>query len=641
MNDETQQPLRSAMERLGVDRFLLGIHDASFPCDADEDLGRGSPGSRAGRRLLALAARLGFTGLQLGPSGLVSDGNASPYDGAHFSRDFLSIPLAALAGERDLGRLVATSSIDRAVADRPAGSADRTSHRYAFAAMGGLLDEAFRSFRAAPRGLATELAAWSRANVMWLERDGLFESLRRLHLGEDWQRWSGTAEADLDRVLLAPPPSLAAAAARRRAALCEVARVTLDRHSFVQWLVHREHAETRRHARALGLALFGDLQIGFSRRDEWAAQHLLLATYRLGAPPSRTTPEGQPWGYPVLDPRALEPAPGGTALAWLMQRVEKMLDEFDGVRVDHPHGYVCPWVYRSDDPDALRAVRAGARLFESPSLPDHPDLARYARVAERDLNPNPQVTRYADDWVVQLSPAQVERYAVVFDRLVELARAYGRDASSLVCEVLSTLPRPLAEVLRRHGLGRFRVVQKADPRNPHDVYHVMDARAGDWVMLGNHDTRPIWVAIEGWHAEGRFEPWCRRLAARLAVDPAQRDRLAHWLAEDDGLVAHAAFAELLESPARNVMLFFADLFGLRESYNTPGTISDRNWSLRLTPDFEERYRAARADGRALDLSFAAGLALRMRGARDASTLALLAQLDGASLAPWRWPRSRG
>jgi 4-alpha-glucanotransferase len=51
-----------------------------------------------------------------------------------------------------------------------------------------------------------------------------------------------------------------------------------------------------------GLKLYGDLQIGISAKDAWAYQGLFLDNYLMGAPPSRTNPEGQPWNYPVLDP---------------------------------------------------------------------------------------------------------------------------------------------------------------------------------------------------------------------------------------------------------------------------------------------------------------------------------------------------
>ena len=135
-----------------------------------------------------------------------------------------------------------------------------------------------------------------------------------------------------------------------------------------------------------------------------------------------------------------------------------MAREYDGVRVDHPHGLVCPWVYDRGAGDPLVAVARGARLFESPDLPDHPGLARYAIARPEQIDR--AAPRHDDRWVRSLDADQIDRYAERFGILVQELADVG--ASDIVCEVLSTAPYPLVEVLRRYGLGRFRVTQKAD-----------------------------------------------------------------------------------------------------------------------------------------------------------------------------------
>ena len=103
----------------------------------------------------------------------------------------------------------------------------------------------------------------------------------------------------------------------------------------------------------------------------------------MGAPPSRTNPLGQPWNYPLLDPRhyyGSDRRQAGPGLLLVRQRLEKMAEEFDGLRLDHPHGLICPWVYKADQLDPFAAVQQGARLFASPDLADHPALAEFAIV---------------------------------------------------------------------------------------------------------------------------------------------------------------------------------------------------------------------------------------------------------------------
>jgi hypothetical protein len=58
---------------------------------------------------------------------------------------------------------------------------------------------------------------------------------------------------------------------------------------------------------------------------------------------------------------------------------------------------------------------------------------------------------------------------------------------------------------------------------------------------------------------------------------------------------------MLASEARNVSVFFADLFGMTERYNRPGTTHAENWRLRVPADFEAQYEARRRSGNALDV----------------------------------------
>jgi hypothetical protein len=81
------------------------------------------------------------------------------------------------------------------------------------------------------------------------------------------------------------------------------------------------------------------------------------------------------------------------------------------------------------------------------------------------------------------------------------------------------------------------------------------------------------------------------------------------------------------------MIFFADVFGLREVYNAPGTVSEENWSLRLPSTWRRGYAERLARGRALDVPRVLAMALRAR-TRDlgAPEPALLAALEAEARA---------
>ena len=582
--------IREALAALDVRNLVLGFHDLSAPSAEDDDTGRGSLYGEAGLRFLRFVRDLGFDGIQLGPQGETPDGSASPYDGTVFSRNPLSISLSRLA-ERDgpWGGILARDSLSAAVAGRPPDGEARVPYAYVHRTHGALLREAFAAF--ASRGdsaLPEALSRFERQHAAWLERDVRDEALRANRAAETGLR------------------------------------------VFVQFVAHEQHRRLRSESRGLGLRLYGDLQIGLSARDARGYPSILLDDYVMGAPPSRTNPEGQAWGNPVLDPLLYgDLRHPGPAMRFVQARVAKMLEEYDALRIDHPHGLVCPWVYRAGEADPGRAVQAGARLFSSPELPDHPGLARFA-IARRDqLNPDPRTPRHADDWVVRLDPEQVDRYALLFDAIVDCAKRAGCAPSDLVCEVLSTLPHPLRRVLERHGLGRFRVTQKADVRRPDDVYRSENAAPGDWIMVGNHDTPPLWRRIEEWAASGELPERAAHLAERLVPEPGRRGAFAGQLLRDPGLFAHAQFADLFASPARHVMIFFTDLFGVTEIYNRPGVVSPDNWCLRVPRDYAERYRARLRSRRALNLPRALALALHARGpAGSGAGDALLRRLEG-------------
>lgn len=589
---------REALARLGIDRFVLSVHQASFPA-SDDDLGHGAPASGRGLDFLRFVARLGFTGVCLGPAGITTPFNPSPYDATVFSRNPLAISFGPLAAE-EWGRALDPDLLASAVAARPAGV-----ERVHFSAAHAAVDRLLRAFHAAVRAhpeRVPDLDARMRAfreTAPWLAEEARFEAIAAAVGHDDPARWP------------ASPPSAADAA---------------ERFELAQLVAAEQHTTFRRAARALGLALYADAHIGLSHRDRHLRRALFFPGHAMGAPPSRTNPDGQPWGYPVLDPRQC--GPGGAARRFVEQRFRALFDGHDGLRVDHPHGWICPWVYRTDAPDPLRAVQSGARMFESPDLADHPDLAPLARVRPDQIDR--EKPRHDDAWVTHLEPEQINSYSWAFDILVAEARSRGGGTGDLLVEVLSTCPRPLAAVLERHGLGQFRVTQKARVHVPDDVYRGDNAKPADWIMVGNHDTPPLAAVVADLLRTGEAERRAAYLASRLAPPGPERETMAARLRASAPDLAEAMLAELFLGPARHVLVFWVDLFGLTDLYNRPGVVSPDNWTMRIPSSPEEARSRAIAVGRAPSIRRALALALRARGLdRDERGAALAARLRAA------------
>jgi 4-alpha-glucanotransferase len=167
--------------QLGVDRLVLQIHAASFPVDEDEDLGRGSPYSRAADRLLAFAVRLGFDAIQIGPLGLTESGNPSPYNATVFSRNLMDL---------SLNRLVGQGRISRAAADEIRIKAQRKAKEGRYAAV-------FQTYNrlcveiCAHAGARERISAkrFLEANASWVVPDALYEALCAEHGAGWWGDW--------------------------------------------------------------------------------------------------------------------------------------------------------------------------------------------------------------------------------------------------------------------------------------------------------------------------------------------------------------------------------------------------------------------------------------------------------------------
>lgn len=601
----SQRELTAASLRaLGIERFVLAIHDASFPSATGEDFGIGSPYARGGHAFLDFARELGFDGLQLGPQGQTSPGNRSPYDGSVFSKNILSIAFSELA-DSGFARVLPAEYLRELARSTPAGGIHvHYTHTFRLASRAVALASRNLSSRAAAGDTAAlELAARVDAfaeRAEWLAHDARFEAFATLHGTDDTRLWP---EADQ-----APDPLRVAEVEREH-------REVMRAYAFGQFVLDAQHHELRAHLRRLGMRAYGDLQIGLSLRDRWARGHLFLERYRMGAPPSRTNPAGQPWGYPVLDPRKYMRRFVGDdergPLAFVRARVAKLFAELDGVRLDHPHGLVCPWVYDGSATDPYLAVVNGARLFETPASAEHPSLAELAVVGPEQINPS--VPAYDDEHVTSVTPAQLAQYERLVEVVMECARENGRTANDVLCEVLSTCPAPLAAVMHEYGLGRFRVTQKASLVDPKDGYRGENAEPRDWIMIGNHDTAPLRAVIERWTRNATVGDRAAYLATRLEPKSSRRGEMARSLASDPRRLALGMFADLFAGPAANVLVFFADLYGETATYNVPGVMNDDNWRLRVPGQFREVYTERRARGEAMDVPAALALAMRARG----------------------------
>jgi 4-alpha-glucanotransferase len=141
----------------------------------------------------------------------------------------------------------------------------------------------------------------------------------------------------------------------------------------------REWQALRRYAAEHGIRLIGDLPIYVAQDSAETAFHPELFCDELvaGAAPDVSHPEGQLWGQPVYDWRAMR----REGYRWWIERFRRTLELVDVGRVDHFRGFVAYWAVPrgAKSPLAGRWYRGpGAALFEAVGR----ELGRLPLIAE-------------------------------------------------------------------------------------------------------------------------------------------------------------------------------------------------------------------------------------------------------------------
>jgi 4-alpha-glucanotransferase len=378
---------------------------------------------------------------------------------------------------------------------------------------------------------ARELAEFREENRHWLADWALFAALHRQH-DRHWRDW---------------PQDLAK---RKPAALEKAQEKLADEIAFVvwqQWQLDQQWQRTRAQAQALGVDLMGDLPfvVAEDSADVWVHGRLFRPGMRVGAPPDALCAEGQDWGLPLYDWKAMEK----TDFAWMRKRAERAGRLFGLYRVDHVIG-----MYRT-----------------------------YYRSADRRKS--------------GFSPCDEDAQIRLGETLLAIMNEYGE----VVAEDLGMVPEFLRPSLARLGLPGYRVLrwEKDDLWREGRMQQFFRDPA-KWPAIsvatsGTHDTS---TQAEWWD---NLSPDERRGLLRIPglgqLDPYRRF---------DDEIRDAFLRVLYRSGSNLCLLPLQDLFGHREQVNVPGSVNDRNWTYRMPVTVEslaadqattDRLRRLAAEGR--------------------------------------------
>ncbi|MFR1503426.1 MAG: 4-alpha-glucanotransferase [Opitutales bacterium] len=601
-----------ALKELGKKNFALIVHGNSFPAISGKNTGFGTQNSEAGKNLMDFASGV-FNAIQLGPQGKTKACDSSPYTGTIFSINPLFIDLEQLT-TKEWGNILSEQTYKKICDENPNKDINKTAYSYIVKAQEEALQEAYVNFKQwNDKKLNKEFEKFKNENDFWLSKDALYEALVIENNNDYWPLWDNKT----DRNLFNPKTEEEKKSSFLREKELRLKYADeINYYAFCQFVAAKQNEQTKKYALKHDLKLIADRQVAFSDRDTWAYQSLFLEGWMLGCPPDYFSKDGQAWGFPVVDPKKMFNEDGslGEAGELLKRLYKKMFKENPGgVRIDHIVGLIDPWVYKAGKKPMPE--QGAGRLYSSP---EHPELSQYAIATMDDLNL--EIGSDKEKRVKQLSKEQIKKYGAMIEKIViAAAKEEGLNKDAIVCEDLGTLTFPVESVMKEYDLQGMRLTQFVKHEMPEHPYRCCNIVERSWAMVGTHDNEPIsmWADSMINTHEGYLNVVNLVDDMYSELQGKDRDDLIVKLTTDAKALMNVKLAEIFASKAANVQVFFTDFFGIKATYNTPGTSGDKNWSLRVPDNFEEVYCSNCKDGLALNLPLILKMAIEARGSKFA------------------------
>ena len=302
---------------------------------------------------------------------------------------------------------------------------------------------------------------------------------------------------------------------------------------FTQYEFFRQWSELKNYANARGVEIMGDMPLYVSEdsAEVWAHPELFLLngdgvpTEVAGVPPDYFSEDGQLWGNPLYDWEKMKK----DGYSWWTARLQKALAMYDVVRIDHFRGF-----------DRFYAIPAGS--------------------------PNAKVGRWCD------GPKE---------SLFE-----GKKDWKIIAEDLGILDDGVYRLMRNVGYPRMKVLEFAFDGNPEQEFKPSNYEDDNCVVYtGTHDNATFIEFLQDLDEEARdvfykdLATECKKQGLRFSYQPHHLNQPQTMQRARRAVIKLAYF-----SRARYVILPLQDLLGTgaESRMNTPGTLSERNWSWRCT-----------------------------------------------------------
>lgn len=203
-----------------------------------------------------------------------------------------------------------------------------------------LFSEAYGRFKASKK--FGEFDSFCRENSSWLEDFVLFVTLKDHFQGKHWSEW---------------PVEIRNRELEATKAFANTYRERIELEKFLQYIFNKQWFALKEYCNEKGIHLIGDIPIyvAYDSADLWTQCEIFKLNEKkkplavAGVPPDYFSETGQLWGNPVYNWDVLK----GRKYDWWIRRMERMLNLYDVVRVDHFRGLVAYWEIDAKEKTAI------------------------------------------------------------------------------------------------------------------------------------------------------------------------------------------------------------------------------------------------------------------------------------------------
>ena len=222
----------------------------------------------------------------------------------------------------------------------------------------GLMAKAAKSFRINRSELQfKQFLVYCNQNEYWLQNYSVFNVLEKIHDGNNWIHWDSNYKTFSKDIINE---------------IQKTYTKELDDIKILQYIFDCQWSELRSYANSKGIQIIGDipLYISFNSADVWTNQTLFKLSNKgemavqSGCPPDFFVKTGQIWGHPIYD----WPKHEKTGFKWWIERVGRLYEMVDIVRIDHFNGFAKYWEVPAMDKNGLNGywVQApGEKLLDT------------------------------------------------------------------------------------------------------------------------------------------------------------------------------------------------------------------------------------------------------------------------------------